>query len=79
VGHDKVRRIIKGNIAMSKHPTANSGNFNSLQTDTPVNAQKENNNQLIGMAAEQLAILLWKHSMLKKNSKGKVRNSILFP
>jgi len=23
------------------------------------------------MAAEQLAILLWKHSMLKKNSKGK--------
>jgi len=56
---------------MSKYPAANSGNFNSLQTDTPVNTKRKDNNQLIEMAAEQLAILLWKHSMLKKNSKGK--------
>ena len=54
---------------MSKHLTANSNNWNSLQADTSSNAKKENNNQLIEMAAEQFASLLLKHLMLKKNSK----------
>ncbi len=56
---------------MFKHLTADSDNSNSLQAETPGNAQKENNNKLIEMAAEQFAILLSEHSMLKKNSKGR--------
>jgi len=44
-------------------------NFLENQADTPGNAQKQNTNKLIEMAAEQLASLLLKHSMLKKNSK----------
>lgn len=56
---------------MSKHLTANSDSSNSPQVNSPSNAQKENNNKLIEMAVEQFASLLLKHSMLKKNSKGR--------
>lgn len=56
---------------MFKDSVDNSDNSNSLQAETPGNAQKENNNKLIEMAAEQFASLLSKHSILKKSSKGK--------
>lgn len=66
----KLRGIIKGIIAMSKQSEANSDNWNSLQADTPGNAKRKNNNQLIEMAVEQFASLLLKHSTLKKSLKG---------
>lgn len=56
---------------MSKQSGANSDNRGSLQENTSSNAKRENNNQLIEMAAEQFVSLLLKHSMLKKNSKGR--------
>ena len=56
---------------MPKQLSANSDKSSSVQVDTAGNAQRKDDSQLIEMAAEQFASLLWMHSMLNKNSRGR--------
>jgi len=53
---------------MSKRPFGKSTDPKSTQADIPIDTQKKNTNQLIEIAAEQLADLLWKTWLYKKRT-----------
>jgi len=60
---------------MPKKPSGKDYNLNSPQMDCPANVCSEDINQMVEMAAEQLADLLWRHwlymkSQEKKRSRG---------
>ncbi len=52
---------------MSKRSLDNDGNPRAIQRNNPVNSRKENTDQLIEQAAEQLADLLWKCCLANNN------------
>jgi len=56
---------------MSKTRACSHEDPKPIQMDISANTQKEKTNDLIETAAEQLAILLWKTWLHKKNTKGK--------
>lgn len=51
---------------MSKRLLGNDSNPKPVQADIPANTQKDNTKELVEMAAEQLADLLWKQGLPKK-------------
>jgi len=52
---------------MSKTPASSHEDPKPVQTDIPAKTQKEKTNELIEMAAEQLADLLWKCWLASNN------------
>ena len=56
---------------MLKRPLGNNTDSKITQADIPADTQKEDTDQFIEMAAEQLAILLWKTWLHEKSAKGK--------
>ena len=60
---------------MSKKSSARGANLKPIQASVPANVPKENTDQLIEMAAEQLADLLWMCWLARNRSKGDKRGS----
>jgi len=62
---------------MLKRPLGNNTDSKITQADIPADTQKEDTDQFIEMAAEQLAILLWRtwlHTKNAQKTKNKKRN-----
>ena len=61
-------------VALFQRSRANSGYPNPLQVESPNNAETGNNEELVEVAAKQLATLLLNSRRLSKNPTGKGRN-----